>query len=54
MSNTGVWSILRNDTNNSMTTLAGGTVARTFNAAIPAIVQSKVNAGRHVHLVDLH
>ena len=28
--------------------------ARTFNAAIPGIVQSKVNAGRHVHLVDLH
>jgi lysophospholipase L1-like esterase len=27
---------------------------RTFNAAIPAIVQSKVNAGRHVHLVDQH
>jgi lysophospholipase L1-like esterase len=28
--------------------------ARTFNAAIPGIVQGKVNAGRHVHLVDLH
>jgi hypothetical protein len=28
--------------------------ARTFNAAIPGIVQSKVNAGRHVHLVDMH
>ena len=27
---------------------------RTFNAAIPGIVQSKVNAGRHVHLVDQH
>jgi cellulase/cellobiase CelA1 len=27
---------------------------RTFNAAIPGIVQSKINAGRHVHLVDLH
>ncbi len=27
---------------------------RTFNAAIPAIVQSKVNAGKHVHLVDMH
>jgi len=27
---------------------------RTFNAAIPGIVQSKVNAGRHVHLVDMH
>ncbi|UQU67264.1 RICIN domain-containing protein [Couchioplanes caeruleus] len=28
--------------------------ARTFNAAVPGIVQSKVNAGRHVHLVDMH
>ena len=27
---------------------------RTFNAALPNIVQSKVNAGRHVHLVDMH
>jgi lysophospholipase L1-like esterase len=27
---------------------------RTFNAAIPGIVQSKVAAGRHVHLVDMH
>ena len=27
---------------------------RTFNAALPAIVQSKVNAGRRVHLVDMH
>ncbi|MFL6145040.1 MAG: cellulose binding domain-containing protein [Labedaea sp.] len=27
---------------------------RTFNATIPGIVQSKVNAGRHVHLVDMH
>lgn len=27
---------------------------RTFNAAIPGIVQSKVNAGRHLHLVDMH
>jgi lysophospholipase L1-like esterase len=27
---------------------------RTFNAAIPGIVQSKVNAGKHVHVVDLH
>jgi lysophospholipase L1-like esterase len=26
----------------------------TFNAAIPGIVQSRVNAGRHVHLVDMH
>ncbi|WP_426502373.1 ricin-type beta-trefoil lectin domain protein [Dactylosporangium sp. McL0621] len=29
-------------------------VVRTFNAAIPGIVQSKVNAGKHVHLVDMH
>jgi lysophospholipase L1-like esterase len=28
--------------------------ARTFNASIPGIVQSKVNAGKHVHLVDMH
>jgi lysophospholipase L1-like esterase len=28
--------------------------ARTFNAAIPGIVQAKVNAGKHVHLVDMH
>ena len=27
---------------------------RTFNAAIPGIVQSKVNAGRRVHLVDMY
>jgi len=27
---------------------------RTFNAAVPGIVQSKVNAGKHVHLVDMH
>jgi lysophospholipase L1-like esterase len=27
---------------------------RTFNAAIPGIVQSKVNSGKHVHLVDMH
>jgi len=27
---------------------------QTFNAAIPNIVQSKVNAGRHVHLVNMH
>jgi hypothetical protein len=26
---------------------------RTYNAAIPGIVQSKVNAGRRVHLVDI-
>ncbi|MEU8385795.1 ricin-type beta-trefoil lectin domain protein [Streptosporangium sp. NPDC048865] len=28
--------------------------ARTFNATIPGIVQSKVNSGRRVHLVDMH
>ena len=28
--------------------------ARTFNAAIPGIVQSKVAAGKRVHLVDMH
>lgn len=28
--------------------------ARAFNSAIPGIVQSKVNAGRRVHLVDMH
>ncbi|MFI7643473.1 lectin [Nonomuraea sp. NPDC049400] len=27
---------------------------RTFNAAIPGIVQSKVNSGKRVHLVDMH
>ncbi|HZP50403.1 ricin-type beta-trefoil lectin domain protein [Actinocrinis sp.] len=27
---------------------------RTFNAAIPGIVQSKVSAGKHVHLVDMY
>ncbi|MES4902959.1 MULTISPECIES: SGNH/GDSL hydrolase family protein [unclassified Streptomyces] len=27
---------------------------RTFNAAIPGIVQSKVNAGKRVHLVDMY
>lgn len=27
--------------------------ARTFNAAIPGIVQGKVNAGKHVHLVNM-
>ena len=27
---------------------------RTFNAAIPGIVQSKVNAGQRVHLVDMY
>ncbi|MGW4946179.1 carbohydrate binding domain-containing protein [Actinoplanes sp. NPDC004185] len=28
--------------------------ARTFNATVPGIVQGKVNAGRRVHLVDMH
>ncbi|GHJ43739.1 lipase [Catellatospora sp. TT07R-123] len=28
--------------------------ARTYNAAIPGIVQNKANAGKHVHLVDMH
>jgi len=28
--------------------------ARTFNSAIPGIVQSKVAAGKRVHLVDMH
>jgi lysophospholipase L1-like esterase len=28
--------------------------ARTFNAAVPGIVQSNQNAGKHVHLVDMH
>jgi lysophospholipase L1-like esterase len=27
---------------------------QTFNAAIPGIVQSKVNAGKHVHIVGMH
>jgi len=27
---------------------------RTFNSAVPGIVQSKANAGKHVHLVDMH
>jgi lysophospholipase L1-like esterase len=27
---------------------------RTYNAAVPGLVQSKANAGRHVHLVDMH
>ena len=30
------------------------TAARTFNAAIPGIVQRNRNAGKHVHLVDMH
>jgi len=28
--------------------------ARTYNAAIPGIVQTRVNAGKHLHLVDMH
>jgi lysophospholipase L1-like esterase len=28
--------------------------ARTFNAAIPGIVASKINQGKHVHLVAMH
>ncbi|MBD3148652.1 SGNH/GDSL hydrolase family protein, partial [Microbispora bryophytorum] len=28
--------------------------ARNFNSALPGIVQSKVNSGKHVHLVDMH
>jgi lysophospholipase L1-like esterase len=28
--------------------------ARTFNAALPGIVQSKVNSGKRVHLVDMY
>ena len=28
--------------------------ARAFNATIPAMVASKANAGKHVHLVDMH
>jgi lysophospholipase L1-like esterase len=28
--------------------------ARTFNATIPGMVQSKVNAGKRVHFVDMH
>jgi lysophospholipase L1-like esterase len=30
------------------------TMVRNFNAQIPGIVQSKVNAGKRVHLVDMH
>jgi lysophospholipase L1-like esterase len=29
-------------------------LARSFNATIPGMVQSKVNAGKRVHLVDMH
>jgi lysophospholipase L1-like esterase len=30
------------------------TAVRTFNAAIPGIVQGKANSGKHVHAVDMH
>ncbi len=33
---------------------SGDAAARTYNAAIPGIVQSKVSSGKHVHLVDMH
>ncbi|WP_410571180.1 endo-1,4-beta-xylanase [Amycolatopsis sp. cmx-4-61] len=33
---------------------SGDAAVRTFNAALPGIVQGKVNAGKHVHLVDMH
>jgi lysophospholipase L1-like esterase len=32
----------------------GDAAVNTYNAAIPGIVQSKVNAGKNVHLVDMH
>lgn len=32
----------------------GDAAVNSFNAAIPGIVQSKVNAGKNVHLVDMH
>jgi lysophospholipase L1-like esterase len=40
-----------------ITPLANSTqdaAGRTFNSAIPGIVQGKVSAGKHVHLVDMH
>jgi lysophospholipase L1-like esterase len=36
-----------------LSSAAQANAARTFNAAIPGIVQNKVNAGRRVHLVDM-
>jgi lysophospholipase L1-like esterase len=33
---------------------SGDAAVRTFNNALPGIVQSKVNSGKHVHLVNLH
>jgi lysophospholipase L1-like esterase len=32
----------------------GDAAVNSFNAAIPGIVQSQVNAGKHVHMVDMH
>jgi lysophospholipase L1-like esterase len=32
----------------------GDAAVNTYNAAIPGIVQSKVSAGKNVHLVDMH
>jgi lysophospholipase L1-like esterase len=32
----------------------GDAAVNSFNAAIPGIVQAKVNAGKNVHLVDMH
>jgi lysophospholipase L1-like esterase len=40
-----------------LTPLAGSdrdAAVRSYNAAIPGIVQSKVNAGKHVHLVNMY
>jgi lysophospholipase L1-like esterase len=37
-----------------LTSAGQETAARTFNAALPGIVQSKANAGKRVHLVDMH
>jgi lysophospholipase L1-like esterase len=33
---------------------SGDAAVRTFNNALPGIVQSKVNSGKHVHLVNMH
>ncbi|MEN3362194.1 MAG: hypothetical protein V7637_6176 [Mycobacteriales bacterium] len=37
-----------------LATASQETAVRTYNAAIPGVVQSKIAAGRHVHLVDMH
>src|SRR4051812_14742464 len=37
-----------------LSSASGEAAVRTYNAAIPGIVASKVNAGKHVHLVDMH